>query len=255
MPSTMGLPPRRPRRVREDDGVTGAAPEPTIATALDEFLALQGERVPDDALADYETILELLASCLNGYGHESLDAGELRRFDEAYEAGDADAYCRLFGPEKILDNLDRFLGDFMTRKVMASEELRAAAGIVTGQLAAWLGERGHTDPARAAAAVARADAAARELPRAERLTGILYELAEAGTWIDFQELTQDDVVGDHLRISRIEPGELWFDDDLGPVRVPKAASDLAEIGWSVNGVLARTPEGWRLLEVGNVYPG
>lgn len=30
--------------------------------------------------------------------------------------------------------------------------------------------------------------------------------------------------------------------------------DLAEAGWEINVVLARTPAGWRLLEAGCVYP-
>ncbi len=44
------------------------------------------------------------------------------------------------------------------------------------------------------------------------------------------------------------------DRDVGPVKVTKEASSLAEAGWSVYLVLAKTARGWRLLESGNVYP-
>ena len=36
--------------------------------------------------------------------------------------------------------------------------------------------------------------------------------------------------------------------------VPKEASDLAEVGWDVNIVLARIGGRWQVVEVGTVYP-
>jgi hypothetical protein len=39
-----------------------------------------------------------------------------------------------------------------------------------------------------------------------------------------------------------------------PVKVPKAASDIAQPGWSINIVLGRANETWHVVEVGNVYP-
>ncbi len=41
---------------------------------------------------------------------------------------------------------------------------------------------------------------------------------------------------------------------IGPVRVSKKATDLAEVGWSVNIVLARLRGEWRIVELGFVYP-
>jgi len=41
---------------------------------------------------------------------------------------------------------------------------------------------------------------------------------------------------------------------VGPLKVPKQASALAEVGWSVNVVLARVRGAWHLVEVGNLYP-
>ncbi len=43
---------------------------------------------------------------------------------------------------------------------------------------------------------------------------------------------------DHQPITRVEDGRLWF-GDVGPVAVPREASDLAEVGWDVYVVLAR----------------
>ena len=53
---------------------------------------------------------------------------------------------------------------------------------------------------------------------------------------------------------RVEPGALWLDGGIGPVKVPKKASDLARPGWAVTLTLAKVAGEWRILEVGNVYP-
>jgi hypothetical protein len=65
----------------------------------------------------------------------------------------------------------------MIRKLMASEELLRAAGTATTKLAKWLGVRGYLDESAVENAVERGAAAARDLPNAEKLSGLLYEQA------------------------------------------------------------------------------
>ena len=55
-------------------------------------------------------------------------------------------------------------------------------------------------------------------------------------------------------IEKVSPGVLWFEGGVGPVKVPAAASKLAQPGWSVNITLARIKGRWQIVEVGNVYP-
>jgi hypothetical protein len=83
----------------------------------------------------------------------------------------------------------------MIRKVMASEELLRAAGTVTTKLAKWLGVRGYLDESAVEDAVERGAAAARDLPSAEKLSGLLYEQARKSR-IDIQALDDDDYVED-----------------------------------------------------------
>jgi hypothetical protein len=52
----------------------------------------------------------------------------------------------------------------------------------------------------------------------------------------------------------VEPGALWFEGEIGPVPVTKAASGVAQPGWSINIVLGRANKIWHVVEVGNVYP-
>jgi len=67
-------------------------------------------------------------------------------------------------------------------------------------------------------------------------------------------VADDDWVEDRLQIERVEPGALWFEGGVGPLKVPKQVTELAQEGWSVTVVLARVQGAWHLLEVGNVYP-
>jgi hypothetical protein len=228
--------------------------EPSIDTALEHFLAEQRERLADSTYGRYENIVDLLRICLNDYGHTSLHGTELERWQAAYDGGNEEAFTRLFGPDRILDNYGEFLGYFMIRKVMASEQDLKDAGTVTKKLATFLTEHGYVAADAGAVAFDAAAEASHDLPRADKLATLLYDLTrDTALPGDPNEVPEQDWVEDYLPITRVEPGKLWFDDH-GPVSVPTAASQLAQVGWDVNVVLARVNGTWKLVEVGNVYP-
>lgn len=231
--------------------MASAAATISIERALDDFLAEQRLRLADTTFRNYLAVVDLLCSSLNNYAHEGLSKEERRLFTAAYDAGDEQAFCHLFGPEKIPQHLGSFLGYFMVRKVFASRELLRAAGTVTKRLVRWLEREGYIEADVATEAVERAQAAARDLPRADRLGELLLDLADASV---FDAVGEGEIVEDYLPIERVEPGALFFEGGIGPLAVPEEASELAEVGWEVNVVLARTAAGWRLLEVGCVYP-
>lgn len=240
------------QRAQEVEPMSRTGRLPTIDDALDEFLVEQEERLAPRTFRNYADVIHLLRDCLNGYGYQSLDADERRRWETAYER-DEEAFIHVFGPAKIADNLGEFLDYFMIRKVMAGEELLRAAGTVTKKLAQWLGVQGYLDENAVEDAVDRGAAAARDLPNAEKLSGLLFEQARKSV-VDVQTLDDDDYVEDYLMIDRVESGALWFEGEIGPVKVPTAASDIAQPGWSINIVLGRANETWQVVEVGNVYP-
>ncbi len=146
----------------------------TIDEALDAFLADQRKRLSAKTLRNYEDVVSLLRSSLNGYAYQSLTGLEEKRWRKAFDGGDEEAFTRLFGPEKIVENLGEFLGYFMVRKVMASQELLRASGTVTKKLASWLHEQGYISAQERADAVERGGEASRELPRADRLGELLH---------------------------------------------------------------------------------
>lgn len=225
---------------------------PSIDQLLNNFLADQRQRLADRTYSNYESVVDLLRHCLNGYGYQHLEPADQDRFDAAYQT-DEEAFVHLFGPRELVAGIPEFLDYFMVRKVMAGEEILRAAGAVTTKLAKWLGEQGYLDATAVADTVGRGTEAARELPRAERLSGLLHKLARSST-VDVDAIGDADYIEDYLFIDRVEPRALWFEGNIGPLEVPKAVSDLAQVGWSVNVVLARAQGRWQLVEVGNVYP-
>ena len=142
----------------------------------------------------------------------------------------------------------------MVRKVIAGQELLKAAGTVTGKLARWLEQQAYIESDAAEVAVDRARDSARELPAADRLTDLLVEVAMKAPDIDVDDVGEEGWVEDQLMIDQLEPGKIWFEGGIGPIQVPKRASELAQPGWMVFIVAARRGGRWHLLEVGSVYP-
>ena len=68
------------------------------------------------------------------------------------------------------------------------------------------------------------------------------------------------VIEDHFWIEKIEPGKLWLksltagDSMIGPVPVPARVTQLCKTMWDIGGVVAKTAEGWRFVEVWNGSP-
>src|SRR5205807_2616680 len=149
-------------------------------------------------------------------------------------ASEEGAFCRLFGPEKIAENLGELLDYFMASKVIAGQELLKASGTVTSKLVRWLAERGYIEQASADDASHRAREASRDLPIAERLGMLLYDVAEQAPRIDPRELSDEDWIEDYLSIRDVEPGRIWCERDVGPIEVSREASDLARPGWSAS---------------------
>ena len=243
----------RPRR-RGESSAMAVRDQVTINDALEAFLAEQRGRLAAKTLRRYEDVVWLLRECLDRYGHSSLSADERRRWEKTFEGGEEDAFCRLFGPEKIPAHIDEFLDWFMVRKVMAGQDLLKASGTVTGKLVRWLAGHGYIDEDVAEDAAERAREASRDLPMADRLATLLHEVADGAPEVDVDALAEEDWVEDQLAISDVEPGRIWFEGGVGPIAVPRKASDLARPGWSAFVTAARTDGAWRLLEVGFVYP-
>jgi hypothetical protein len=201
--------------------------------------------------------LELLRVGLDGYGYQNLNKADMARWSAAFnEDGDEQAFCRMFGASYVVKYLDEFLGYFLIRKVMLSENGVAETVEGVRSFVGWLGERGEIAPAAARRSLGRLAGASVDLPAAERLGRLLYEIARKNADRSPGQVVPsfDEIVEDTLVIERVAPGRLWFLDGVGPIKVPEAASALARPGWTINLVLRRRGKTWEVLEVGNVYP-
>ncbi|MCA1707303.1 MAG: hypothetical protein LC808_30170 [Actinobacteria bacterium] len=232
-------------------------PGRTINQIFDEFLLLQSERLSDSSVKRYDEVLSYFRSCMDGYGHQWLSDEEAELFDREYGLDEeVGSFCNLFGPEKILENLDDFVGWFLVRKAMPSKSTLQATPAVLRKLVRWLVEEGHVpwDPADGSAELLEE---AGSLAKAEEFSSRLYDLMEAGPMDSPTE--NQDWENEMAVISRVEREMIWLqNEETGyelSLRVPRDVAKLAEPGWRISALnLGRTPKGWCLLEMGNVYP-
>jgi hypothetical protein len=97
--------------------------------------------------------------------------------------------------------------------------------------------------------------AARDLPASQKLLDDLDDwLSETGPVKAGRKLEG------HFLIQRTGPSQIWLesmlgdDEEIGPIPVPASVAKACKVGWDVGGVVARTGQGWRLVEVWNVSP-
>lgn len=237
--------------------------EPTIEQALEEFLAEQHEKLKPKTLSGYKDVLQLLKDYMNGYAYQALSKTEAAFFDKRYNAEGKEhrEFCQLFGPDKLTEELGMFLGYFMTSKVMAGGDFKRLAGTVTKKLSKWLAEKGYISEEDAQMGEEEGAAAARDLPKAEKAGDILYQAAE--NIVFNPDKLEDDAYHDfdHYTIEKVEPGKIWLEvynekgkSIVGPIAVPKEATELLRKGWDISCAIARIRGKWRIVEVANVYP-
>lgn len=209
----------------------------TIDEVLGAFLAEQKQRLAERTFGNYLEVIDLFRRCMNDYGHTSLSPSEARLWEEAYRAGDDDAFTRLFGPEKIPGEIGQFLGWYVIRKVMPGQELARACGTVTKKLGKWLEANGYLDAGSAADVVSWGVEAGDALPQAEKLAELLYLETLGRRPLDLGSVPDGDWIEDHLLIERVEAGELWFEGGIGRSRFRDRSAILPDPG-------GRSPSPW-----------
>lgn len=227
----------------------------TIDLVLQEFLEAQALRLKEGTLEKYESVIELLEVCLERYGFTKLDEAEEELFDQYYDSAvdEETVFCRLFGPEKIADNVGEFLGYFMTHKVICGEDILRASGKVMKKLSSWLLEEGYIDPDDAAYIREKAEKAIRYLPTADQLSNALFDYVESQPFFEEAEKELDDL----FEVIKVEPGRIYLEatgsDEAVAVKVPARISQLCMEGFILNLLLVKTSKGWEIVETGRVF--
>ena len=227
----------------------------TISEVLAEYLRAETSRLAPKTLARYTDVIGLFTHSLNGYAANSLSQFERARFDKHFNAEGEEhrEFCDLFGPEHIFENVGEFLNYFMVSKVMAGADTLRASGTVMKKLAKWLAEHDYVSTDDAAFAVEQGTDAARDLPAAEKLSTLLYDLT-AGR----HEPRDSDIEG-RFSITKIEPGRIWLQDEddgenYGPILLSEKATKLCRVGWTISGAVRKSGSRCVLVEAFQVYP-
>lgn len=91
------------------------------------------------------TVVDMLAAYLNRYAFTTLNVADRQEWDQAYEAGDTEAFCNLFGVRKLVAGIKPFHGEHLKSRLRVPEMVQAHAVTVTTELADWLSSSGHRD--------------------------------------------------------------------------------------------------------------
>lgn len=229
--------------------------KPTISEVLTEYLRAEKSRLAPKTHALYSGVIGLFTHSLNSYAANSLNQFERARFDKHFDAEGEQhrEFCDIFGPEHILENVGEFLNYFMVSKVIVGADTLRASGTVMKKLAKWLVEQGYAKSDDADMAIEQGSDAARDLPAAEKLSTLLYDLT-AGRL----EPRDSDIEG-RFSITKIEPGRIWLQDEddgenYGPILLTEKATKLCRVGWIVSGAVRKSGNRCVLVEAFQVYP-
>ncbi len=239
---------------------TALAPTSTIRQVLSEYLETRAATLAPCEVSAYRRILFFLELCINNYGHRNLPEDERALCEKHYRAPDCERhFFEVFGPEKLLPELDFFAEIYIRRNVFTSERIEKKASCVVDDLRLWLVERGYVSRGEVEASKALARERNKLGRRARRAARLLAESAIRVDPLFFAD--RDYIDTDDHPISRIGPGRFWLrvyrnaePEDIGPLLAPEAATKSLRVGWNLSCALARVQGRWRIVGVDEVYP-
>lgn len=234
---------------------------PTIKSVLAEFAKDRDSILKPDECRAYRRVLFFLELCINNYGHRNLDACERAYCERSYHApGRAQRhFFEMFGPKKLLPELDFFARVYVKRDVFTSERIELKAPHVVEDLKRWLVERDYVTCAELEASREVSSRRSKLRTRARRVARLLEERSVTVDPAFFND--RDYIDTDDHPITRVDPGKFWLrvyrsadPEEIGPLIAPVTATQSLEVGWNVCCALARVRGHWRIVAVDEVYP-
>ena len=237
------------------------SPAPTIQRVLSEFAEDCRSTLDPEEHRAYCRVLFFLELCINNYGHRNLDGEERAFFEKHYYAGGLAQrhFFEVFGPSKLLPELDFFATVYVKRDVFTSERIEEKATLVVEDLRRWLVERGYVAREELDASSEVASWRTKLCARAKRVARLL---AERAVSVDPVLFTDGDYIDtDDHPITRVDPGRFWLrvyrtaePEEIGPLVAPLAATNSLRVGWNLCCALARVQGRWQIVGVDEVYP-
>lgn len=237
------------------------SPAPTIQSVLAEFADQRKSSLGPAEHRAYRRVLFFLELCINNYGHRNLDAEERALFERHYHArgGAQRHFFEVFGPAKLLPELDFFARVYVKRDVFTSERVEAKSQLVVDDLRAWLLERGYITREELDASRELASRRTKLRTRTRRVARLLEERAVTVDPAFFDDT--DYIAADDHPVIRVDTGRFWLrvyrsaePEEIGPLVAPVAATQSLRVGWNLCCALARVQGRWRIVNVDEVYP-
>jgi len=227
----------------------------SLKQTFEKFLKEQNERVAKRTFTKYKDVIYLFESYLDSYAYQHLDEEDYESFEDEMFSGKTQ-YCEMFSVDKISGiELDEFMTYFMIRKVMGSKELMKNTGTVLRRLIKWLKKYSYIDNKKFDILYSTVNENKDDLPKVEELADLLYDNGSKNIVYQYKQYEEDIFL-----ITKIEKGKLWLESymeenkKVGPVKVSKKISSMAQKGWSVYLTLGKKGNSWYIVESGNVYP-
>ncbi len=208
---------------------TAPVPPPTIRQVLSEYFETRAATLEQREVSAYRRILFFLELCINNYGHRNLPEDERALCERHYrEPGCERHFFEVFGPEKLLPELDFFAEIYVRQNVYTSERIEEKASYVVDDLRLWLVERGYVSHGEVEASKALARERSKLGRRTRRAARLLAQSAVRVDPLFFAD--RDYIDTDDHPITRIGPGRFWLrvyrntePEDIGPLLAPEAA--------------------------------
>jgi len=219
-----------------------------ITKSIKLFLDEISEKHSENTLQKYDAILDLFVDYLIGYGdvpYKEDRSGELTLTAETqdFELGHASG----------------FLEWFLLRKVLGPQWIIKTAPNVIKKYFQWLEKRGLLAGGVIEEAVDTARRAAKNLPRVEKASSLLFALCDKNRdkymHVDFGD---GDYMEGYGEVTGIIEDKLFLDyggEKIGPIQITREIARHLRKDDTVNLVVGRKGKKWYPLEAGNVYPG
>lgn len=220
-----------------------------IDESMNLFLEEISGNLSPETVKKYKYVLSLFYDYLVNYGGLS------------YEEKKDDIILTAETKELHDGQVANFLEWFLIRKVIGPSWLNTFAPRVMKKYIKWLDKKGLLAEGAMDDAFDVIKKAAKDLPRVEKATFLLYKLCEKNAYELYDEdFDEEDYKEGYAEVTDIIEDRLYLqyeyeDEKTGPVQITREIAKLFRQGDTVNLVVGRKGKMWYPLEVGNVYPG